>query len=362
MRKWIVGAVLAALAGAATAGDPVETVPDVKGALGAFEKEAAGAESAYRTAAREALAVFTSRLVDGERSALRARRLDDANRIRELADRFDALAAETGKRFRLGGLLPRPEEPTEGLGIGDAVAACREELGAAEAAYRERLEAAKAEARERTASALSLAFRTADLDAANRAKDVEAAVESDVEERLRRLSWLVYRFPSMEEVEERFVVEAPHGWRVVDGELLGSAVGGAMSTAKPAFDAVSSVTIRGRIVTPARTNFRVALGPLHAILNWELAAQCHFRWYTHRTVVGGHLLRPGREHDIGLRQLTKHSAEFLIDGKRVWLTHGRLRGALSFHPALESTIGVREIRTLGIPGEESPEGPSHRTW
>jgi hypothetical protein len=347
--------------GVAAGEDPVRIESPGEMASAAFDAAAGDAEAAYRETVVGVLRVFVGHLVDVERALVRAGRIETANRVRRIADRNTALADEVSKHIWLGGLVPAPRKPESELGIGDAVAACREELAAAEKDYREDLAKARAEVGRRLEAPLALAIRCADLDGANRVKAVEEAVARDVRDRLRPLSYLEYQFENMESLEGRFLVDSPSDWRIVDGELIGSAMSGANITAAPGFRFISAVTLRARIVPPSRQNLRLAVGPMSAIFNWERAAQSHFRWYTDLTVVPRHVLVPGREQDLVVRQLTKKSFEIRVDGQRVWIHHGRLLGTVSLYPALKSTIGVREIRILGVPEDRPrPDGPYHR--
>lgn len=362
MRKTMLAAALLTLVGAAAGAEPAPTEKAVASAREAFRRAADAAETAYRETAIGSLRVFTSRLADAERARVRAGRIDEANAVRAVSDRFGALADELGERFYLRGVLPRLEAPREPFGIGDAVEDCRTELAAAAKAYREALEAAAAAAEESMAPALALAIRCADLDAANAIEAVEDEMAAEIRVRTRPLEWRVYRFRSMEPVKRDFTVEEPSCWRTVDGELVGSASKAARLLAAEGYRSLSSVAIRGRILPPPATNFRLGIGPLSAIFNWELAPQSHFRWYAHRTI-SSFRLTPGKEQEITIRQLTRASVELGVDGKRVYLTHGDLAGTVCLFPSCESTIGVREIRILGVPdGKGRRTEPSHRLW
>jgi hypothetical protein len=361
MRTWTVVIVVLLLSGVASGQDPVRIEPPEEVSAAAFDAAAKDAEAAYRETAVGVLRAFVSRLVDVERATVRDGRIEAANHVRRVADRHTALADEVSKHIWLGGLVPAPRKPDESLGIGGAIAECQGELVAAKQAFQEALTKAKGEAGMALRPALALAIRCADLDAANRVKAVEKEIDRDIRDRTRPLSLREYRFETREDLERRFLVTSPSDWRVVDGELIGSAMSGGHITAAPGFRFISSVTLRARIVPPSRRNLRLSVGPMTAIFNWELATQSHFRWYTDLKVVARHVLVPGREQEIVVRQLTKKSFEIRVDGERVWIRHGRLLGTMSLYPALDSTIGVREIRILGIPEDRArPDGPSHR--
>ena len=354
MKRTIRALVVLALAGAAAGADPERLAPAEPAARGAYDAAADTAEAAYLETAVGSLRVFLARIGDAERAIVREGEafLTAANRIRKIADRFGPIADEAAKHINLGGVLPMPPEPEEELGIEDAIGECREEMSAAKKAYREALEAAAAAATAAMAPALDRAIRSGDLDAANRVKEPGAAIAKDV------------RFRSVDTLENRFLVEGLEHWRVVDGELIGTARKDEKLevTAAPAVRSISAVTIRARIVPPSTTNLRLTVGPVNAIFNWERAPEAHFRYQEDRTIVRGNLLTPGTEHEITVRQLTRRSIEVLVDGRRVWITHGTLEGTVTVYPS-ESTIGIRQIRILGVASDDGwPDYPSHRRW
>jgi hypothetical protein len=364
MKTWQLGVAVLLAAGAAIGQDRVRvpSVPEV--ARDGYDQAADRAEAAYRETVDGSFRVFLSRLVDAERARVRESRLDAANRIRKLADRYRRLAAEAARHVNLGGTLPPPGKAEADLGIGDAIAGSREEMEAARATYGDALHSARDAAGAALGPALSVAIRSADLDAANRVKETESAIARDVRDRLRRLSWIVVRFPSLESAEHHLVLTVPGAWRVDDGELVGEGRRGEVpiATLAPGFRFISAALVKARIRPPSHTNLRVGVGPVNAIFDWERAAQCHYRYYEDRTVVPGRLLAPGREYEIVVRQLTRQSVEIVVDGRRVWIHAGHLSGTVSVY-GMESTIGIREICVLGIPTERYwPDGPSHRVW
>jgi hypothetical protein len=138
-------------------------------------------------------------------------------------------------------------------------------------------------------------------------------------------------------------------WSVEDGELRGSSPGGTeWATLATTYRAIESVTIRGLIVPPATTNFRIWVGPLHLIFNWEMADENHFRNLGDCTVIRTHALVPGKEHEIVLRQAGK-KVLVSVDGRTLWQTQAELTGTVSFQAALGSMLAIRLLRVEGTP-------------
>jgi len=165
----------------------------------------------------------------------------------------------------------------------------------------------------------------------------------------------VVRFASPDALEA-FRTRAPAAWRVQGGELTGAS--GGRLPQKPFltygtyYKSISKVTFRGRIVPPAEENFRFAVGPVNAILNWE-AGPVNLFWGGGRNMVRrkGHVLTPGREHTITIEQ-EGEKAILRVDGQAIWETKARLHGTVTVYPAHGSTIAVREII---IDGEPDPK-------
>jgi hypothetical protein len=143
-------------------------------------------------------------------------------------------------------------------------------------------------------------------------------------------------------------------WTVEDGELRGSSPGGTeWATLATTYKAIECVTLRGLIVPPATTNFRIWVGPLHLIFNWEGADENHFRNLGDRTVTPTHALAPGKEHEIVLKQSGK-KVLVSVDGRTVWQPQAELAGTVSVQAALGSTIAIRLLRVDGTPDPNVP--------
>lgn len=136
-------------------------------------------------------------------------------------------------------------------------------------------------------------------------------------------------------------------WRVADGTLIGRSTGEATRATLPwAFARIASVTIRGSIRSAGTLNFRLAVGPCNAILNWELDDVNPIWFGDMEQRVGPRALSAGREHAIHIRQLGEWIGVF-VDERLLSLGPGQLAGTVSVYPALGSEIAVRQIEVIG---------------
>ena len=147
-------------------------------------------------------------------------------------------------------------------------------------------------------------------------------------------------------------------WRISGGEWLvkkGAAYGHqtgdryAYLTWPRYYGAVSSVVVRGSIVSPANENFRVAIGHVSAIFNWELddADRYHDGWGVGQSATP-RSLAAGSDHEIKFVQ-DGDVIRVLVDGRETWQTKGRMAGTVTVYPAVGSTIRVREVEIRGVP-------------
>jgi hypothetical protein len=139
-------------------------------------------------------------------------------------------------------------------------------------------------------------------------------------------------------------------WRIENGELLGTCTDDTQwATYRYAFASMSSVKIRGRIVLPSRHNLRLWVGPIHMIINWELADVNIYRNGIKQEVkTRTHALTPGKLQDIQLEQVGKH-IHLSFDGRlEAIFTDSKLQGTVSVQGALGSTVGVKEITVVGV--------------
>lgn len=136
-------------------------------------------------------------------------------------------------------------------------------------------------------------------------------------------------------------------WRVEGGTLIGRSTGEATRATLPwAWRRIAGVTIRGGIRSKGNLNFRLAVGPCNALLNWELDDVNPIWFGDQEQRVGPRALAVGREHAIHIRQLGEWIAVF-VDERLLCLGPGRLEGTVSVYPALGSEIAVRQIEVIG---------------
>jgi len=152
-------------------------------------------------------------------------------------------------------------------------------------------------------------------------------------------------------------------WRVEDGAAVGTQLGDADAylTWPVYFGSISSVVVRGRIVSKENTNFRVAVGDVAALLNWEMRPVNVFhQGFDVRKEAGPRALSSKRDHEIRFDEIDGRIV-VRVDGSPVWETRGRLRGTVTIYPAVGSTIRVRdvEIRGAAVPWIKV-DGPSQR--
>ena len=348
----------------AEASDPVPPPEDL--ARTGFQTAATAAETAYRNSVLNAMRVLESRLAELERDAVKRSDLQEGNDVRAYRDRMKRLAAIVERQTDLGGMVPRIHAHGVPTSASHAVNDCKAKLAQAGLDYRAALTDAKFAAAKILRPAMESATESGDLDAANRVKASQDAIETERARRSRALGYDEYRCDSLASVQQMFLLKEPDAWRVVDGELIGTEryEEELEATLAWSFEQFTSVTVRGRIRKNAKHNFRINVGPVNLIFNWECARQCHFRYYDDCSVIEHNLLTPGKEHDITVRQKTRDSIEVLVDGSPVWTTPGRLYGTITIYTT-KSSIGVRELSVLGKkkgPLDRETGKPSHRRW
>jgi len=187
--------------------------------------------------------------------------------------------------------------------------------------------------------------------------------------------------PSSADVLDLFASKYPPAWRVEDGQLIGEGIGPQerpLLTCKTWFDSISRVEIRGSVdpapgpyrrpiprdlSAPVSTNFRVGVGPINLIFNWELADRNHYRNGSEILITRGHALTPGTEHTIVIEQRGSE-VTVSVAGKVVYTAETRLYGTVTVYPAHGSRIRVSQITIDGVPDPTRQEtGHSHgNTW
>jgi hypothetical protein len=150
-------------------------------------------------------------------------------------------------------------------------------------------------------------------------------------------------------------------WRVEREAAVGTQLGGqyAYLTWPVYYGRISSVTVRGRIDSKKNQNFRVAVGHVAALLNWEVRPVnvFHDGWDV-RQEVGPPALSAKGTHEIRFEEEDGRIV-VRVDGRALWETRGKLRGTVTIYPAVGSTIRVEEVEIRGVPVPWiAVEGPS----
>ena len=158
--------------------------------------------------------------------------------------------------------------------------------------------------------------------------------------------------------------QTKHGdaWTVEEGELVGTSGRGndkPFLTYKTTFESLDRVVVRGRIIPPSTRNFRLSVGAVNLIFNWEVREENHYRNGSDITVQAGPALEPGVVHTIEVRQ-DGEEAVVRVDEREVYRTETRLKGTVTVYPAHGSRIGISEMLIEGAaaPGQ-AVEGHSH---
>lgn len=198
----------------------------------------------------------------------------------------------------------------------------------------------------------------------------DAQVREQVRQILETIGTVRIEFKEAK-VLERFVTPTSEAWRVADGKLIGRGIGAnekPFLTYKTYFKQISKVVIKGSalpaekvilnergragpiiIDKPARsTNFRVGVGVINLIFNWEVRDENLYRNGEAITVQKGHALTPGKDHTIVVEQVGK-DVVVRVDKTEVYTTKANLDGTVTVYPAHGSTITVSEIYITGVP-------------
>ncbi len=180
-------------------------------------------------------------------------------------------------------------------------------------------------------------------------------------------------------VLQDFYTKSPNAWRIEDGRLIGSATGRdekPFLTYNKYFKKISKVVIKGSVASETEserisrgkfvthgislgpikrssTNFRIGVGTINLIFNWEMADENHYRNGEDCTVQKGHALTPGKEHTIVVEQVGA-GVVVSVDGKPIYTTQATLDGTVTVYPAHGSEISVSDIdiEGLGDPGRK----------
>lgn len=199
------------------------------------------------------------------------------------------------------------------------------------------------------------------------APELKGVTRDRVKQRLAKLLPTTYfiHFASPESLD-RFVVENSDGCRLNGHSLQ---ISKAYITYRTYFDSISSVKIRGGTDS---LNFRVSVGMVNMILNWEGDNHNRF-WYIEKKQPGRQpdritrpmALRPGAIHEIGVAQLGS-DVVVTIDGVKHFATKGRLFGTVGIYQTGPSSVppSTLTIHSIEIDGVADPTakvtGPSHK--
>lgn len=165
-----------------------------------------------------------------------------------------------------------------------------------------------------------------------------------------------------DDVRPLFVFGNPALWKAEGNEFVchsgNHRVQDSMMTYKTAFASIDRVLIRGRVLAPHQ-NFRVSVGPLNMIFNWEVEKQNHFRNDGVPTQTDGHALQPDKTQSIVFEQRGAE-AVVLVDDREVYRTKAVLKGTVTVYSAVGGVIAVSEIDIKGKPNPAlEVRGPSH---
>jgi hypothetical protein len=146
------------------------------------------------------------------------------------------------------------------------------------------------------------------------------------------------------------LVRANGDWRVENGVLVGASKGANnFATHRLHFGAIRAVVVRGGIRSEAGLNFRVHVGDISLLLNWEVQPENHLWSGGTCLPKGPPALTVGKEHTIALFQAPGDRVHVCIDDVLWWSVGGKLAGTVTVYPALGSEIFVREILVDGDP-------------
>lgn len=140
-------------------------------------------------------------------------------------------------------------------------------------------------------------------------------------------------------------------WRIENGTLFGKSLGPDVATraaSRFAWQRIDSVTIRGGIHSTDGLNFRVAVGSVNVLFNWEGADHNHVYVGDAITVTQPRALRAAAEHCIELRQ---HGDQVLVlvlvDDHVLARVPATLAGPITIYPAIGSEIFVKSLHVVG---------------
>ena len=141
-------------------------------------------------------------------------------------------------------------------------------------------------------------------------------------------------------------------WSVADGRLVGrsldpsGSVTNEHATYGTWFGDIERVIVRGGLAEGSPDNFRLAVGAVMQIFNWEVRDGCWFNYGRLESFVPRDVIWPGYEHEIIVESVDGR-VRVVVDNRILWERDGVLRGAVTLHPCFGSTLWVREIVIRG---------------
>lgn len=144
-------------------------------------------------------------------------------------------------------------------------------------------------------------------------------------------------------------IRAGH-WRVERGAAVGKQVGAEYSymTWPVHYGAIASVTVRGGMVGPRGKEFRVAVGHVSAIFNWDMGNVNVMRNGCLGENVTPAALTADREHVIRFVQ-DGPLVRVTVDDNEIWQARTQMHGTVTIYPAVGSTIRIRSVEIRGVP-------------
>jgi hypothetical protein len=160
------------------------------------------------------------------------------------------------------------------------------------------------------------------------------------------------QFNSLESIKA-FWAKTPKRWHIAGNEYQGD---DDLLVFGVYFKEISFVSIKGRILEPSKTNFRVGVGRIGMIFNWEMADMDRFHNGTSITSHQGHSLQPGKTQIITLERRGRRIV-VCVDDEPVYTTAiADLSGTVAVYG---SSIAISEIRITGVPDpDRKVTGPS----
>ncbi|MHC4406221.1 MAG: WD40 repeat domain-containing protein [Planctomycetota bacterium] len=164
---------------------------------------------------------------------------------------------------------------------------------------------------------------------------------------------------------QQFVLNRPEeiGWDAKEEAMVIAGEGGRQATYAEYFRSISSVTIRGMIVPPSKYNFRIGIGTIKLIFNWE--GRDRNRFHVGKKIITEtkpRALTPGTTHEVRIAQ-EGEQVVISLDGEHHHTMTARLEGTVSVYTVYGTTIKISEIEIEGVADPAVPvTGPTHKLY